>query len=144
MKRFRFRLEKVLEIREYYDAWPRRSWPPPGKSLWLEHRLEDNARASRTPRGAVFPGRDIFDMQPVDGMRGGGERAGEDSPAWPLRRRTEQAGQGYVEASREAALDNCGASESEYYRRAPGGDEGLGRPGAVGKRLDGDDQGIEV
>lgn len=68
MKRFHFRLEKVLEVRKYHERLAEMKLAAAaGKCSLLERKLMDNALASRNAALQRFAGGgDLFDLQTVE------------------------------------------------------------------------------
>jgi len=124
MKRFHFRLEKVLEVRQYYERLAEtKLTAAAGRCALLENRLMENAQATRDAARERFArGRDICDMQTSElySRRLVQERERVMKALAAAETEREAARQGYVKASRDKQLlDKLRErSETEYYRAA--------------------------
>jgi len=124
MKRFQFRLEKVLEVRQYYERLAETKLAAAaGKCALLENRLIENAQATRDAAHERFArGRDLYDMQTVEyyARRLVHERERAMKALAMAEAEREAARLGYIKASREKQLlDKLRErSETEYYRAA--------------------------
>ncbi len=122
MKRFHFGMEKVLEVRKYYERLAEMKLAAAaGKCALLERRLEENARAAvSAARERFVRSRDLYDMQTVElyTRRLTLERERTLKAAAELER--EEARKGYVRVSRDKQLlDKLRERrEKEYYRAA--------------------------
>lgn len=124
MKRFRFRLEKVLEVREYYERIAEMKLAAAaGKCALLERNLAENARATRDAARQRFgAGRELPDMRSAElyARRLSAERERTLKALAFAEADREKARQGYVAASRETKLITKlrERGEAEYYRSA--------------------------
>ncbi len=124
MKRFRFRLEKVLEVREYYERLAEMKLSAAaGKCALLERRLVDNAHATREAARQRFAGgRELYNMRAVElyAQRLASERDRTMKALAMAEVERESARQGYVSASKEKKLLTKlrERREAEYYRSA--------------------------
>ena len=124
MKRFRFRLEKVLEVREYYERIAEMKLAAAaGRCALLERNLAENARATRDAALQRFgPGRDLADMQAAElyARRLAAEMERTLKALAFAEAERETARQGYVAASKETKLLTKlrERGEAEYYRSA--------------------------
>lgn len=124
MKRFRFRLEKVLEVREYYERIAEMKLAAAaGTCALLERNLAENARATRDAAHQRFgAGRELPDMRSAElyARRLSDERERLLKALAFAEADRETARQGYVAASRETKLITKlrERSEAEYYRNA--------------------------
>lgn len=124
MKRFRFPLEKVLEVREYYERIAEMKLATAaGTCALLERTLVENARATRDAARQRFgPGRDLVDMQTAElyALRLSAERERTLKALAFAEVEREKARQGYIAASKETKLISKlrERGEAEYYRNA--------------------------
>ncbi len=124
MKRFRFRLEKILEVREYYERIAEmKLGAAAGKCALLERILVENARAARDAARQRFgAGRDLYDMRAAElyARRLAVERERTIKALAMAEIERETARQGYVAASKEKKLLTKlrERGEAEYYRSA--------------------------
>ena len=124
MKRFQFRLEKVLEVRKYYERLAEMKLSAAaGKCALLELRLVENAQASRDAARQRFAGgRELFDMQTVEfySLRLVADRERTMRALAVAELEREEARKGYVAASKEKKLLTKlrERNETEYYRSA--------------------------
>jgi len=124
MRRFRFRLEKVLEVREFYERMAEMKLSAAaGKCALLERRLVENAQATRAASRQRFAGgRELYDMQVVElySRRLAAERDRTMNALAMAEVERESARRGYLAASKEKKLISKlrERSEAEYYRSA--------------------------
>ncbi len=124
MRKFRFRLEKVLEVREYYERIAEmKLTAAAGKCSLLERILEDNARATLDAARQRFSGgRDLLEMRTAElySRRLSVERERTLRALALAEADREKARQGYVAASKDKELLTKlrERGEAEYYRSA--------------------------
>ena len=124
MKRFRFRLEKVLKVREYYERIAETKLAAAaGKCSLLEITLAENAQATRDAALERFArGRDLFEIQAAENYsrRLAQERDRTLKALALAEAERETARQGYIKASRDKRLLETlrERGETEYYRAA--------------------------
>jgi flagellar FliJ protein len=124
MKRFNFRLQKVLDIRAYYERLAEMKLAnESGKCALLERRLEENARAAVEAAHERFSrSRNLFEMQTVELYirRLDAEREKTLKALALAEAEREKARLEYVKASRDKQIIDKlrERREREYYRAA--------------------------